>query len=142
MTRMIRRCLPALLLAFVAVLLAACGASVGGTKKTDAMTEYSAAVRWNEFDTAWAFVDPEVRAERPLSDLERERFRQVQVTGYNELSRSMSPDGLTLEQVVEIRLVNRNTQVERTLTDHQRWRYDAVAKRWWLVSGLPDFDAR
>src|SRR5688572_24360123 len=93
MTRMIRRSLPALLLAFVAVLLAACGASVGGTKKTDAMTEYSAAVRWNEFDSAWAFVDPEVRAERPLSDLERERFRQVQVTGYNELSRSMSPDG-------------------------------------------------
>jgi hypothetical protein len=43
---------------------------------------------------------------------------------------------------VEIRLVNRNTQVERTLTDHQRWTYDPVAKRWWLVSGLPDFDAR
>jgi hypothetical protein len=142
MTRMPRRLLPALLLALVALLLAACAASVGGTKRTDAMTEYAAAVRWNEFDSAWAFVDPAVRAERPLSDLERERFRQVQVTGYDERTRTISPDGLTLEQVVEIRLVNRNTQVERSLTDHQRWKYDPVAKRWWLVSGLPDFDAR
>ena len=142
MMRSMTRRLPALLLALVALLLAGCAASAGGTKRTDAMTEYSSAVRWNEFDDAWTFVDPAVRSERPLSDVERERFRQVQVTGYNELSRTISPDGLTLEQVVEIRLVNRNTQVERTLTDHQRWKYDPEAKRWWLVSGLPDFDAR
>ena len=135
------RTLPVLLLALVLALLAAC-ASTGGTKRTDAMTEYEAAVRWNEFDDAWAFVDPAVREERPLSDLERERFRQIQVTGYGLRSRTISPDGLHLEQVVEIRLVNRHTQVERVLTDHQTWKYDAEAKRWWLTSGLPDFDLR
>lgn len=139
---MTRRALPAFLLALVLALLAACGGSLGGTRRTDAMTEYAAAVRWNDFDAAWAFVDPVVRAERPLSDLERERFRQVQVTGYDVRNRIITPDGLVLEQVVEIRLVNRNTQVERTLTDHQRWTYDAATRRWWLTSGLPDFDAR
>jgi hypothetical protein len=136
-----RRALPVLLLAFVLALLAACGGT-GGTKRTDAMTEYAAAVRWNDFDAAWAFVDPAVRVERPLSDVERERFRQIQVTGYDLRSRTVSPDGLLLEQVVEIRLVNRHTQVERVMTDHQRWTYDAEAKRWWLTSGLPDFDLR
>jgi len=29
---------------------------------------------------------------------------------------------------------------EQTTTDHQRWRWDEVAKRWWLVSGLPVFE--
>jgi len=135
-----RRLLPALLLAVVALLLAACGAA-GGTRKTDPMTEYGAAVRWNDFDQAWMYVDPAVRAERPLSDLERSRFRQVQVTGYDVRATHMTPDGLHLEQVVEIRLVNVNTQVERTLTDHQTWTYDPVVKTWWLTSGLPDFNA-
>ena len=32
--------------------------------------------------------------------------------------------------------------IERIITDRQKWRWDAVAKRWWLVSGLPDLDAR
>jgi hypothetical protein len=53
----------------------------------------------------------------------------------------VAPDGLT-EQVIEIQLVSKFTQVERTLTDHQRWRWDDKAKRFWLVSGLPDITAR
>jgi hypothetical protein len=53
----------------------------------------------------------------------------------------MTPDGMQLEQVVEIRLVNVNTQVERTIVDHQRWTFDPANKVWWLVSGLPDFNA-
>ncbi|MGH8030234.1 MAG: hypothetical protein ACREO3_09895 [Arenimonas sp.] len=139
---MTRRALTALILACVLALLVACAASAGGTKRTDAMTEYAAAVRWNDFDKAWDFIDPAVRAEKPLSDLERERFRQIQVTAYDVRNRTITPDGLVLEQTVEIRLVNRNTQVERSLTDHQRWAYDPIAKIWWLTSGLPDFGTR
>ena len=133
-----RRHLAALLLALAFALLSACGA-VGGSKKTDEMTGYAAFVRWNDWDAAWNFVDPEVRAERPLTDLERERFRQVQVTGYEMRRRTMEADGLSLEQAVEIRVVNVHTQVERTFIDTQRWRYDPETKHWWLVSGLPDF---
>jgi len=55
---------------------------------------------------------------------------------------ALSPDGMTLEQNVELRLVNRHTQVERTLLDRQRWRFDPIAKRWWQESGLPDLDAK
>ena len=134
-----RRLLPALLVAFLALLLVACGG--GGTKsKTDAMSEYGAAVRWNDFDAAWLFVSPEIRAARPLTDLERSRFKQIQVTGYQELGRRMAPDGVQFDQDVEIHVVNRNTQVERAFTDHQHWTYDPEAKLWWLVSGLPDFN--
>ncbi len=117
--------------------LAACGGTLGGTRNhTDAMTEYGAAIRWNEFDDAQAYLEPGQSA--TLTDLERERFKQLQVTGYEVKSSRDTADG-GREQDVEIRVVNRNTQLERTVMDHQRWRWDAAAKRYWLTSGLPDF---
>jgi hypothetical protein len=133
----------AALLALAMTLLVACGGGTGtSTRNADQLRDYGAAVRWNTFDEAWAYVDPAIRASRPLTDFERERYKQVQVTGYEVLNQVLSPDGLALEQAVEIRLVNRNTQVERTFTDHQRWTYDAENRRWWLTSGLPDFFSR
>ena len=119
--------------------LVACGATLGGTRnRTDAMTEYGAAIRWNDFDGALAFLEPGKIA--ALTDLERERFKQLQVTGYEVKSGRDTADG-GREQDVEIRVVNRNTQIERTVMDHQRWRWDPAAKRYWLSSGLPDFNA-
>jgi hypothetical protein len=44
--------------------------------------------------------------------------------------------------VVEIGLVNTNTQAARSIIDKQVWRLDEKANRWWLMSGLPDITAR
>ena len=133
----IRMLLIACLLSCLA--LAACGATLGGTRnRTDAMTDYGAAIRWNDFDGALAFLEPGHVA--TLTDLERERFKQLQVTGY-ELKSGRDTADAGREQDVEIRVVNRNTQIERTVMDHQRWRWDAEAKHYWLMSGLPDFNA-
>ena len=45
-------------------------------------------------------------------------------------------------KTVKLDLLNRNTQTARSVVDHQVWKYDAAAKRWWLVSGLPDISRR
>lgn len=134
---LLRALVPAL-----ALLLVACG-SVGGQRSPRDQTLYTyvSAVRWGDFDAARSFVDPEVLKAKPLTELEMERYRQFQVAGYEVKSAAEVAEG-AYEQVVEIRLVNRNTQVERIITDRQRWRWDAGAKRWWLVSGLPDLGAR
>lgn len=123
------------------LLLAACG-SMGAQRspRDQAMYTYTSAVRWSDFPAALSFVDPAVRAANPPTALDMERYKQYQVSGY-EVKSSSVPTEDTYEQVVEIRMVNRNTQVERTITDHQRWRFDPEAKRWWLTSGLPDLDA-
>jgi hypothetical protein len=142
MTTTTRR-LPALILALLMLCLAACG---GNSTKPNlrelTLKNYGAAIRWNDFDVAWSFVEPAVRADRPLTDLERERYRQFQVVSYEMLNSQVSPDGRLLEQTVEIRVVNKNTQYERTVLDHQQWSFDATAKRWWLISGLPKFTAQ
>ncbi|HMB57136.1 MAG TPA: hypothetical protein VKM35_07985 [Arenimonas sp.] len=125
---------PALLL-----LLVACGSGNVKNSPDKVFFDYNGAIRWSEFDQAWAFVDPAVRIEKPLTDLERERFKQIQVTGYEVKSRDDSQPGI-IDQVVEIRLIGKNTQAERTILDHQTWRWDEAGKHWWLMSGLPNFD--
>ena len=128
-------------LAFGLVLLTACGGQTAQRSPRDqTLYHYVSAVRWSDFDIALNFVDPAVLEARPLSDAEKERYKQFQVSGYEVKSASEPAEG-TYEQVVEIRVVNRNTQVEKVITDRQSWRWDAEAKRWWLVSGLPDLDA-
>lgn len=126
----------ALLLALI-VALTACATS-GGTRGPlgQAQYEYSGAIRWNEFEVAWTYVDPEVRKEHPLTALEMERFKQVQVSDY-QVRRTLTQTKEIFEQIVEIRLVNKHTQTERVITDHERWRFDPELKQWWLVSGLP-----
>jgi hypothetical protein len=102
--------------------------------------DYNNALRWNDFDQAWSFVDPAVRQSNPLTDLERKRFDLIQVTGITVRSSVVAADG-SVDQVAEITLIGKYTQVERTITDHQHWRWDQKAKRFWLVSGLPDITA-
>jgi hypothetical protein len=130
-----------LLVSSVLLMLAACAMAPSSMNPQDeALEQYGIAIRWSEFADAWALVDPELRQRQPLTDFDMERYKQIQVTGYDLKGRATMPDA-SVEQTVEIRLINRNTQVERTITDHQSWRWDPVAKRFWLTSGLPDFTA-
>jgi hypothetical protein len=107
-------------------------------KLDEVQAAWSSAVRWSEFEAAWQFVDPALRAEKPLTELELERYRQLQVSSYREGGNGELDDG-TVVRTVEIGVVNRHTQSERTLRYQERWRWDAESKRWWQVGGLPDF---
>lgn len=98
---------------------------------------YAASIRWGEFENAWKAVDPAYRTEHPMTELEFERYQQVQISGYRDLNSSGGPDG-TVERNVELRVINKHTMAERTLRYRERWRWDPEAKRWWLVVGLPD----
>jgi len=124
----------------LALLLAACATSGQRSPREETLYNYVSAVRWSDFDVAAKFLDPQLLEARPMTDLELERYRQFQVSGYEVKSASEPAEGEYL-QVVEIRVVNRHTQVEKVLTDRQRWRWDPEARRWWLASGLPDLDA-
>lgn len=98
---------------------------------------YAAAIRWGDFENAWQAVDPAYKAEHPMTELEFERYQQVQISGYRDLMTSGGPDG-TVERAVELRVINKHTMAERTMRYRERWRWDPEAKRWWLVVGLPD----
>ncbi|QBG89790.1 hypothetical protein ACQR53_00325 [Xanthomonas oryzae] len=98
---------------------------------------YTAAVRWNDFDAAQGFVEPAYAQAHPLSDLERSRYEQIQISGYREVRVGEDPNG-DLRREVELRVINRNTQAERLVRSIEIWRWNREQKRWWLASGLPD----
>jgi hypothetical protein len=124
------------------LLLASCATGGPDTYKLDrTLYMYASAIRWGEFEAAVEFLDPEVREEKTPTALQLQRYGQVQITGYNVQGKAQ-PNADELRQNVEIRLVNRHTQVERAVIDRQHWRWDAGEKRWWLVSGLPDVSPR
>lgn len=98
---------------------------------------YVAAVRWGDFDTAEGFIDPLYLQQHPITDLQRERYRQLQISSYRERSVGAGADG-SIERRVEMGVINRNTQAERKVIVNERWRWDPEAKRWWQAAGLPD----
>jgi hypothetical protein len=127
------------LVLFIAVLgLAACASQRSARDQLQTtLYDYSGAVRWNRFDVAVGFLDPEQLQKKPISALEMQRYEQIQVTGYY-VKGSEQPSEHELLQLVELRYVNRHTQAEHTLLDRQRWRFDESTRRWWLSSGLPN----
>lgn len=133
----------ALIAVLSTVLLAACASLSMDKMKTkesileETLKTYAATIRWGDLTQAQAFVDPKYRAAHPLSDLDLARYKQVQVTVYND--QPAAPISANeVGQNVEIGLVNINTQTARSIVDHQIWRYDEKEKRWWLTTGLPD----
>ncbi len=105
------------------------------------LTAYANALRWGGFDQAMKYVDPETLKQHPITELDLERYKQVSVVSYSE--RPIVPVGKhEVSQIVEIGVMNVNTQTERSIVDRQLWRYDEKTKHWHIVSGLPDITQR
>jgi hypothetical protein len=126
------------LLIFTVLALAGCfQAKNNALLLEDTLANYASAIRWGNMEGALGFVDPETLKAHPVSKLDLERYHQVQITTYNDQPPVRIND-LEVRQVVEIGLVNTNTQAARSIIDNQVWRLDEKANRWWLLSGLPD----
>ena len=134
MSKLLLRCL----LACCLVLLAGCPKSASkGSALDEIQYAYSAAIRWGDFEGAYNLVDPKLREEHPLTDVDFSRYKQVQISAYRDLGGSPLASGEIVREI-EIGVINRNTLAERTVRYRESWRYDEGAKTWWLTSGLPD----
>lgn len=133
------RRIPCLLVALTTLVASS---SALANKKSDLLTStlraYANAVRWEGFQSAEVFIDPKVLKAHPPTSLDMARYAQVRVSDYDEGSGPVPVGENEVRQVVQIGLINVNTQSERTIADHQLWRYDPDNKHWWLESGLPD----
>lgn len=109
-------------------------------KKIDAnLVSYQLAVRWNDFEAALSSLDPEIPQEEDFSEKVEAYYKDYQIVSYN-LKSVAWPSDTIYQQRVEIGYVELNTQIVQKIVDKQTWRYDEVAKRWWLTTGLPKLD--
>ncbi len=109
--------------------------------RDDTLEGYAAALRWGDFQSAWNYVDPAVRAAHPLTAQQKALYNTVRAAEYDASGpRATGPD--TIEQSATISLIVKSSQRVYSVLDHQTWRWDAAAKRWWLETGLPDISPR
>lgn len=120
-------------------LLAGC-ASAGreATALDQAQYAWSGAIRWGDFDGALNLVDPDYRAEHPVTGLELARYEQIRVSSYRDQGASRDLPAGTAVRDVEIGVINRHTMAERVVEYREQWRWDPQAGTWWNTSGLPD----
>jgi hypothetical protein len=116
--------------------LSGCASTSQGNALQQAQYAWSAAIRWGDFEGAWSLVDPDYRARHPLTELELARYKQVQISAYQELAERASETDA--QRQVEIGVINRHTLAERRVRYTERWRWDPQAKAWWIADGLPD----
>ncbi|WP_242113391.1 hypothetical protein [Luteimonas aquatica] len=121
----------------MACLAAGCASSSKRNKFDQAAYDYSAAIRWGDFEGAWTMVDPEYRKQHPITDLQLERYKQIQISAYRDLATQTLPDGGVLREIY-IGVINKHDMSERSIRYTERWRYDAEHKTWLLTVGLPD----
>jgi hypothetical protein len=137
--RMPRPARSALLLPLLA--LAGCATTMN-TAQRDALDRnqyaWSAAIRWGDIDGAVTLIDPQRLKTNPPSALELERYKQVQISAYRDVGETRDLEAGTAAREVDIGVINRHTQAERTVRYRENWRWDPERKTWWLTSGLPD----
>lgn len=92
------------------------------------------AMRWGEGEEREPFLAAEARL--ALDDFQRRRWRQVNISGYRERSRSPLDDGRLLVRA-EVSLVNVHTLAERSLTVDEIWQWQPEQRQWRLTA-LPD----
>lgn len=122
------------------LLLAGC-ATLGSQSKDklrdQTLDDYAAALRWGGFAGAYQFVDPKLREAHPLDEAAKQRYDGVAVAQY-DTDGPRAVDDNTVEQNVQISLIDKASQSAYDIVDHQTWRWDPASKHWWLESGLPD----
>lgn len=129
-------------LAALVVLLSGCPTSQLTQSRQATLDQYEKVVRWSQWNGAVDFLAPEYLEENPVTRLDVERLSLFRVTAYTVGQVALDEDGMSLIQVVEIRMFNKTQAVERAIIDQQTWRYDEERERWYLHSGLPDVTRR
>ena len=130
-----------LLLGLVVVLSACAEVATRNTELDLTLIQYEKTLRWTGIAQTNQFrKEPINFSQRQLA-----MFKKIKVTGYDVIQTSYRDDKikqLQIIQLVEVRFVNEDTQVEKKFSEQQVWEWDNDASRWWLVSPFPAISLR
>ncbi len=96
---------------------------------------YERTIRWGDVSGAVHFLkeDAVTTAKFPKN------IKNLKVTGYDVIQKSVNEDDMIAHQEVKIRFYNVNDFVEKSFIDRQEWEYDTKNNRWYLSSKLLTF---
>lgn len=125
-------------LLLICLLLAGCQ-SLSQRKQNQLLTQtlrsYSSTIRWGDLRKAYGFLMPELAAKTEIPT----GLDNIRVTGYEVINAPVTLSDGNVIQVVLIQYVQKDTQMEKAITDQQLWEYDEEKQRWFLISKIPAF---
>ena len=131
-----------LVLIGLVVLLTACAEmSTSNTQLDLTLIQYEKTLRWTGVEQTNQYRKEPIN----FSSRQLAMFKKIKVTGYDVIQTSYRDDKIKQFQViqlVEVRFVNEDTQVEKKFSEQQVWEWDKEAGRWWLVSPFPKISLR
>ncbi len=104
----------------------------------DTSRSYDLAIRWGEFEEAFAF--------KKLSDKDDKlpdfaEYRQVRVTSYKVKKTIVDEKSFSkVLRFVDIQYYRMSNVTVKNFIDRQKWEYDEELDRWYLMSDLPVFE--
>ncbi len=96
---------------------------------------YAKALTWSDFEMAYTAT--KAAQEAPLPDAAA--LKDIKITAYEPATPLVEQDGKSIKRVARIRYVHTARMSERSLTTNEEWQYSDEAKRWFLLSGFPQF---
>lgn len=130
-----------LLIGLVVVLSACAEVSTRNTQLDLTLIQYEKALRWSGIEQTNQYRKEPIN----FSSQQLAMFKKMKVTGYDVIQTSYRDDKLKqlqITQLVEVRFVNEDTQIEKRFTEQQVWEWDKDSDRWWLVSPFPQISLR
>ena len=124
------------------VLISACAEmSTRNTQLDLTLIQYEKTLRWSGIEQTNTYRKQPIN----FTSQQLAMFKKIKVTGYDTIQSTYSYNELKqlrINQLVEVRFINQDTQIERKYSEQQTWEWDEEAKRWWLVSPFPDITLR
>jgi hypothetical protein len=120
-------------------LIFGCAGIQTGKKVTlfdDTARAYLRAIRWGDYEIAYAFKNPQNIDNKPP---DFEDLHQIRVTAYNVKQTILSEDKSTILRVVDFQYYRISNVTVKNLVDLQKWEYNEEANRWYLTSEFPNF---
>ena len=104
---------------------------------TGTLHKYETTIRWSYLRRAYGFMKPEAAGKAKIPP----GLENIKVTSYEVLDPATPVGENGITQVVLIQYVEKDRQQQKNLMDSQLWEFDEDARRWFLISGVPQFIA-
>jgi len=119
----------------LAILTSGCQSHVSRKAGIEAaLRDFEATLRWQNISEAYRFLRPELQPAYLPPGL-----NSMRVVGYDVLDRPVEVTENVVVQRAEIKYVNKDTQIMRTVMDEQVWESDDDGKTWMRANPMPAF---
>ena len=123
-----------ILIVFISSILSACTTKDREQTFQSTLRKYERVMRWGDLSKLNIFRKTPVT----ISAATKEKFKNIKVTGYNELS-VVPESALTYIVTVNIKYYNQLNMREKEIDDRQVWNFDEARELWFISSPLPKF---